>query len=323
MRAAAVAIAAAAVSLWCAVSAADPDHGARHDRGLMDTELTAADHEQRRHEFQAAMRRLDRVIAAEPHHAGALLMRASIAILLGDFAAARRDCSGVLRAGEALPGTICLASAMTGPGSLARARRVLATLGAAGASSPKVESWRLLTESDLALRDGDPAAALAMLERAHALQPADDEVRTRYADLLLDRGQAARALAIARGPGASLARGVVKARAALALQSTDAARYRSEIEGRLQHEHSYHHHAVPHDREEALVALHLSADAPRAFRHARRNFELQKDTVDLRLLVETAQAAGEVAELRRVRAWLDSTGFEDRVVDTRLRAAGV
>ncbi len=94
------------------------------------------------------------------------LKRANVNLLMGDFDAAREDCLGVLQAGAALPGTICLASAMTGPGSLERARRLLASLDAAGPAPAEVTRWRLMTEADLALRAGDVDAALAHLARA-------------------------------------------------------------------------------------------------------------------------------------------------------------
>ena len=298
-------------------------HGARLSLAELNAELAAADREQGLHEFRAAVRRLDRVIAADPRHVGALLMRANIEIVLGEFAAARRDCNAVFRAGATLPGTVCLASAQTGPGSLARAREMLAALPA-GASEPEVQAWRLTTEADLAVRDSDAGDALGLLERAHALMPDDEEIRTRLAGVLMEAGDAARALAIAkaptRAPGPSLARRVVLARAAQLADDADAESYRRQAEVAIRESRS--DHAVQHDREEAQAALHLAGDVRRALAHARRNFELQKDTADLRVWVEAAVAAGSAADLRAAREWLAASGFEDRVVEESLARAG-
>ena len=49
---------------------------------------------------------------------------------------------------------------------------------------------------------------------------------------------------------------------------------------------------------------------------------MQKDTPDLRLLVDAALAAGDSASIASAREWLAKTGFEDRVVAARLREAG-
>ena len=86
--------------------------------------------------------------------------------------------------------------------------------------------WHLLTRADLALRAGDARDALEQLERAHALDPQDEEARTRLAELLLDEGEAVRALAVADGANASVARLVVRFRAASALADPRAAAWR-------------------------------------------------------------------------------------------------
>ena len=76
-----------------------------------------------------------------------------------------------------------------------------------------------------------------------------------------------------------------------------------------------------HEREEALLALHADHDAPRALELARRNFARQKDTADLRLLVEAARAAGDREALGAARDWIEASGFEDRVVAAQLARA--
>lgn len=320
--AAAAVFAAAAASLGGGVAAAHTGHGVRLSLSPaeVNAELAAADREQGLHEFRAAVRRLDRVIAAEPRHVGALLMRANISVVLGEFPAARRDCNAVLRTGATLPGTVCLASALTGPRSLARARGMLAALPSGGGEA-EVEAWRLATGADLALRDDDLEAALGLLERAHTLMPGDEEIRTRLAGLLFDAGDVERALTIAKSSpaGASLARRVVLARAALVADDANASEYRRQAEDAIRD--SRGDHDVQHDREEAQAALYLAGDAERALGHARRNFELQKDTADLRVWVEAALAAGNAADLRAARAWLAASGFEDRVVSARLADA--
>ena len=52
-------------------------------------DLIAAELAQQRHEFDAARRSLDRVLAAQPRQLEARLMRANIGLLTGEFDAAR------------------------------------------------------------------------------------------------------------------------------------------------------------------------------------------------------------------------------------------
>jgi predicted Zn-dependent protease len=279
-------------------------------------DLLAAELAQQRHDFDDARQRLDRILMAQPRDVQSLLMRANIGLLTGDFDAARRDCLLVLQAGTTYGGTVCLASAMTGPGSLERARRLLAALDARGSVPVAMARWRLSTEADLALRAGDVRAAVASLERAHALDRTHEETRTRLAEALLALGDPARALALAGAPSSSLARLVVGLRAALAQGGPQAATWRGRVDAAL--EEIRRRGALSHDREEGLLALHTSGDVVSALAHARRNFARQKDTADLRLLVEAALAAGDRQALGAARAWLEASGFEDHVAATQL-----
>ncbi len=77
-----------------------------------------------------------------------------------------------------------------------------------------------------------------------------------------------------------------------------------------------------HERERAQLALSVYGDAVHALELAQQNFAIQKDTPDLRLLIDAALAAGDRDTLRLARTWLTETGFEDRVADARLREAG-
>jgi len=331
LRSAAAACAAAALLFHCAGAAAEvapryrPADGERVLIVLpaiasARTDLAAADLAQRRHEFHRARELLSRVLDTAPRHAEARLKRANVNLLMGYFDAAREDCLGVLQSGAVLPGTICLASAMTGPGSLERARRLLASLDAAGPAPVEITRWRLMTEADLALRAGDPDAALKHLERASALDPADEEARTRLAELLHAMGRDARALEVASPPGASLARLVIGLCAAEAIGDPRVTGYRREIDELL--EVLRRRGEQRHERERAQLALSADGDAGRALELARQNFAIQKDTPDLRLLIDAALAAADRDSLRFARGWLTATGFEDRVADARLREAG-
>ena len=282
--------------------------------------IAAADLAQQRHEFVGARQLLNRAIDADPEDGGARIQRANVALLLGEFEAARRDCLAVLRGGATFPGTVCLASTMTGPGSLQRARGLLAPFDGAGPAAPDIARWLLLTESDLALRDGDAQAAQQYLARAHALDPDHEETRARLAELLIEQGDTANALTLARGRTVSAALLVRRIRAASGIDAAEADSARRELDALLAV--GRRRGTTSHLREEGELALFVDRDAARALVLARQNFALQKDTPDLRLLLGAALAAGDKTTLAELRRWLASTGFEDHVVAARLKAAG-
>lgn len=283
--------------------------------------VAAADLAQQRHDFIAARALLDRAIDRDARDPNARIRRANVALLLGEPAAARRDCLAALQAGASLPGTICLASALTGPGSAARGQRLLAPLESAVSDSPDIAAWLLTTGADLALRDGNLAAAGAQLARAATFAPDSDEIRARLAAQRLAAGDAAGALAAAQhaNPTASLL--VMRIRAARAAgDAVQAAAARRDLDALL--EVGRLRGATLHLREEGELALYVDRDAKRALDLARRNFERQKDTPDLRLFVDAAIAGGDRDALKELRAWLAATGFEDRVAASRIARAG-
>jgi hypothetical protein len=312
----------AAAAALAAVAAVHAGDAAAHESHRHRTEapsraaIAAADAAQSRHDFAAAAAALDRLLAADPRDLEARLMRANLRLLAGEFEESRRDCRAAFAAGGLYPGTVCLAAAQTGPGSVARARGMLAALGDADTGDIELRRWRLLTEADLAARAGDARAAAGLLERAHALDPAHEEARTLLAELRLDLGDPARALELTLAPEPSPARRVVRLRAALALGDARAADWRRELVVAL--ESDRRRGIAPHLREEGQVALYLDRDAAGALQLAQQNFATQKDTRDLRLLAEAAAAAGDEPAFGRIREWLSLTGFEDRSVERRL-----
>ena len=302
---------AAAASLQAGTALGHESH--RHRAALPErAAISAADDAQSRHEFTEARAGLDRLLATDPRDLEARLMSANLFLLSGEYERARGECREVLATGALQAGTICLASSLTGAGSVDRGRRMIAALGDPGGADLEMARWRLLTEADLALRAGDAGAALSFHERAYALDPDHEEARTRLAELLLERGQASRALELARAPDASVARLVLRVRAAKRLGAADADSSLGALKAKIDADRRAG--LPPHLREEAQLALYVAGDAAAALRLARLNFETQKDTPDLRMFAASAAAAGDEAATAAVHAWMQRTGFEDVTV---------
>ena len=67
-----------------------------------------------------------------------------------------------------------------------------------------------------------------------------------------------------------------------------------------------------HRREEARFRLELERDAAGALALARANWQVQREPADLRILVESARAAGDSAALRIATDWIAANRLEDR-----------
>jgi hypothetical protein len=65
-----------------------------------------------------------------------------------------------------------------------------------------------------------------------------------------------------------------------------------------------------HLREQARFALELQGDPVRALELARRNFDVQREPADARILLESAIAAGDAQAAKPALDWLRDTGMQ-------------
>jgi tetratricopeptide (TPR) repeat protein len=290
---------------------------------------------QNRHDFPGALDLLDKAIRRDPRDASARLMRASILMVQGRALDARGDCAAVLASGASAAGTVCFAQMLGATGQLPQGERLLATLLGAGASrfvgtasaagattnqlSPSlgradaaVRGWALWVMADFADRRGDSAGAERLLRSALNATPENEGVRSALVDALLARGAMHDALSFLDVPAPSVGLLARRARAQELLHDDGLEATRTQIDELLSL--ASRRGERPHLREEALLALDVEHDASRALDLARRNFESQRETIDVRLLVRAARATGNAAAIADVARWLRETHFEDRTL---------
>jgi thioredoxin-like negative regulator of GroEL len=157
--------------------------------------------------------------------------------------------------------------------------------------------------AELAQRRGAAAVAEARFRDALRLAPRDTYLLGAYADFLLDAGRHGEAAALlaphARVDGLLL-------RHALALrQGPELAELAARFDAGERRGDGVHL------REQARFELALRGDARRALAIARRNWDVQKETLDARILLEAALAAGDVAAARPVLDWMRGARVED------------
>jgi tetratricopeptide (TPR) repeat protein len=272
---------------------------------------------QYRHEFIAAEELLGSVLRENPHDADARSMRASIRLVRGDFPGARADCAQLVTGGghHSEIGFACLAEALAGGGQFDRALALMASQQEGEANpDPLARAYLLATRAELRERGADLEGAIADYLAALALAPRDDSIRAALADALLARGNARDARGVLDIDKPSLA---LLVRSAALAEGRERAGFASRARSWLELE-TVRGDAM-HYREAAMLAL-LEGSPAQALDAARRNFDIQKELPDVRVLARAARAAGDAAAVESLRLWLRETGYRDSVTENILGA---
>lgn len=295
-----------AESLLAAWPADDP-------RAPIDALVLRATIEQSRHRFDAARALLDRVIARAPDHGQALLTRATIAQVRGDYAAAIQDCQR-LRPLNADVAAICgaITDTLTGHNERALATLRIATERTQGG----VRAWALGALAQVHEQRAERAEAVAVYR---AFLAAGDDLTTRLAlaDLLIElrAWRNAQTLLASAPPadGVLLRRWLVER-----ALGGDAAPIAAQLQSRI--DEAIARGELLHAREAAVFALE-QGDAAAALRLARENWAVQREPADLRVLARAARAANDRIAIEEVRAWIKRTGLDDARLRADLRGA--
>lgn len=281
-----------------------------------DVLLVRATIRQSLHDFTGARGDLDRLVALRPDDAQAHLTRAVVATVSGDYVRARESCTAAGRLLGMLVAASCEAplDGIAGNADAAYAR-LATTLGRSRRAARELRGWALTALAELAIMRGHTDAAAQHLRAALALDAEDTYARNLLADVLIATHHAAEASALLAGRESIDSHLVRLAIAERGGATTRAMRERIEAAA-LRGDRV-------HLREEAMFALAVESDAPRALRLARDNWSVQKELADARLLAETAVAANDPEAAAPVIAWAKQTGVRDAWLDRSLTQLGV
>jgi Tfp pilus assembly protein PilF len=257
---------------------------------------------QNQHRFAQALVDLDAVLAANPRTAQALITRATIHQVRGDYALARRDCARLTRLADALVAAACVANVDANNGKLrASYARLAASAQDLGNVDASVRGWVLSTLAELAARAGEAAAARGYFERALTDERADAYLRAAYADFLLDAREFEKVVELTRehtrNDGLLLRLALAEKQLGLA----SAKRHIAELQARF--EAAALRGERVHLREEARFTLHLKGEAARALELALENWAIQKEPADARIALEAAKAAGQAQRAGAIERW--------------------
>ena len=264
--------------------------------------------EQRRHDFDAALAHLQRVLARQPRHPQALLTKATILGVQGQPDQALESCAELTGAVEVLVEAACTASAY---GLAGRAREGYRLLQEGRRRSPGAEPllqvWAHTILGELAEQLGYVAAAEKHFRDALSLAR-DPYLLGAYADFLLDQDRPGEVLELlereSRIDPLLLRLALAERRLGVASLDEHLALLRDRFDAARRRGDSVHL------REEARFTLHLLDQPGEALELARRNWATQREPADARVLLEAALAASKPAAAQPVLDWLERTGLE-------------
>jgi tetratricopeptide (TPR) repeat protein len=251
---------------------------------------------QSRHQFNAALADLDRLVAVDPTNPQAWLTRAVVLTVQARYDEALKSC-----AAPALAALSFVAAACRAPID----GRADTLLGKANTVSET--AWGHSIAGEIAAWSGDAVAARRHLVEALRVDPADIYTRAAYADLLLDESRPDEVLPLLDGYQHDDGLLLRLALASRALGSPQATALTQRVADRFAT--NRRRGDDTHQREEARFVLALASDPERALALATANWQVQKEPWDARLLLEAARAAGRPEVARPVLTWLRSAAM--------------
>jgi tetratricopeptide (TPR) repeat protein len=264
--------------------------------------------EQRRHDFDAALADLERVLARQPGHPQALLTKATILGVQGKPAEALDSCAQLAGGVEILVEAACTASAYGLAGRTRDGYRLLQDgRRRSPGAEPILQVWAHTILGELAEQLGYVAAAEKHFRDALSLAR-DPYLLGAYADFLLDQDRPDEVVELLEDESRI---DPLLLRLALAEQRLDAAalgEHLALLQDRF--DAARRRGDSVHLREEARFNLHLLDRPGEALELARRNWAAQREPADARILLEAALAANQPAAAQPVLDWLERTGLE-------------
>jgi Tfp pilus assembly protein PilF len=196
-------------------------------------------------------------------------------------------------------------------GDIDRARAALNGLLSSGRNPAATQAWLMTSLAELEQRAGNASAAEAAFRMALKLD-ANPYTTLAYADLLIEQGHPAQALALLRDQTRSdavlLRLAIAGTQAGAASAVADAAEMRERIALANERPDA----KLFHGREQAMFALAVDGDAPRALELARGNVAQQREPLDLLVLAQAARASGRRAALEEAKRLASDMGLVDQ-----------
>lgn len=257
-------------------------------RASPDAWVLSATIRQNRHDFSGALSALARAIEAAPRSAQAWLTKAVIHEVQGEYPAALQSCLRLAQLAPGMVGATCLASTLSVTGQAEYALAQLQQALRSPDADTNTRAWALTVQADIAQRLGRRETAESSFLAALTLRPHDPYLLAAYADLLLDQKRHTAVTVLLRDQTRIDGLLLRLTLAEQALRSPAAAEHIEVLKARFAA--SRLRGDALHLGDESRFHLHLLGEPDAALALALRNWEIQREPRDARILLEAALA---------------------------------
>ena len=262
------------------------------------------------HDFDAALKSLQRSSELDPQAVAPVAWRAAIRMVRAQYAEAARDCERLHGIASALQAQGCSAYVQASTGKLREAYESLArSVASAPAADAGLALWLQTRLAEMAVRLQRPEDAERHYRTALAQDITDQFLLGSYADFLLARQRPAEVLKLLAGWERSDILLLRLALAGEAARDARAAGWKKQLRERFGA--AAQRGDRLHEQEAARWALELENDPAQALAHAKRNYEQQREARDAEMLLRAALAAKQPEAARPALEWLRESGYED------------
>jgi Tfp pilus assembly protein PilF len=273
---------------------------------------------QYRHQFADARDLLQRALHVDSRNAQAWMILATLDMVQGDYPAAAKDCVAVTSHAGFEMGLACSANLHSYTGQARQSVTILQQVANGGdKESVGYRAWVQGLLAEAAQRLGDWPGAETYYLNALKLLPRDNFLLVAYADFLLDRQRPREVLVLLADHTQSDTAFLRLALAQAALHSDASQQYTWIMAARF--EALTLRGSDFFGREQARFALQLQHDPQTALDMARRNWQVQREPWDTRLLLEAALAAGQPQAAGEALEFLRVTKLEDPIIEPLAR----
>jgi tetratricopeptide (TPR) repeat protein len=276
---------------------------------------------QNQHRFNDALADLDGLLAKDASQSQAWLTKATILQVQGRFEEAKASCARLYGNVSEVAAVACFVGVGSMTGQARQSYALLErTLQRERNLDPSISVWVHTLLGEIATRLGRSQEAERHYRKGLEQDSNDSYLLGAYADLLLDTGRAQEAVALLRDRDRVDNLLLRKAEALHKLKSPDAAQAIRTLQERF--DAARLRGDTVHLREQARFELHLLDDAQAALQTAQRNWEVQKEPADTRILLEAALAAHDRSGTRMMADWIRKNRLEDKTLAELCSLAG-
>lgn len=273
------------------------------------------------HQFSQAKADWQQLIQRQPNNLTARFSLALLQQIQGNYEAAIQSCQSLLTLQQLTLSTLCQSSVKSVNGYAQRSYKLLKVLSKNMPLDNVWRQWTLATMAEIATRLGDMNTAEFHFKQVVNDASGDAYIKVRYADFLLQQqrpNDLLKQFPIPYEDQALLLRQVHAAR--LLNNQAQIEKYQSHLSQRLNLP-SQDLQQDDASLQAAILAyyyLNIDQQPEQALYYANLNWETQKASEDLRLLLRTALLTNDTKTLKIIQQWREKTGLEDIVLEDLL-----